>query len=107
MSKTKAITNDIVRNTSTQRIIFRILLGSIIALSVVYVYIIGSITFNVIARKSLDNTARVLGSDISEKELTYLNNINQVNKEYATTLGFVDIKSNIFATRSITHVAMR
>ena len=107
MSKTKAITNNIVRNTNTQRIIFRILLGSIIALSIIYVYIIGSITFNVVARKSLENTARVLGSDISEKELTYLNNINQVNKEYAATLGFVDIKSNIFATRSITHVAMR
>ena len=107
MSKTKAITNDIVSNTNTQRIIFRILLGSIIALSIVYVYMIGSITFNVVARKSLESTARVLGSDISEKELTYLNNINQVNKEYAATLGFVDTKSNIFATRSITHVAMR
>ncbi len=107
MSKTKAITKDIVRNYNTQRIIFRFLLTGIISLSIIYVYIIGSITFNVVARKSLESTARTLGSNISEMELTYLNNMNEVSKGYAATLGFVDAKSNIFATRSITHVAMR
>jgi hypothetical protein len=107
MSKTKAITNDIVGNTNTQRIIFRILLGSLLSLFIVYIYIIGSITFNVIARKSLENTSRMLGSNISQLELTYLSNMNEVNKARATSLGFVDTNSNIFATRSITHVAIR
>lgn len=107
MSKTKAIVNDIRSDGYTQRMIFRVLLGSLLSLSIVYVYMIGSITFNVVARKSLENTARVLGSNISELELTYLSNINDVNKARATTLGFVDTKSNIFATRDITHVAMR
>ena len=107
MSKAKAITEDIANNIYTRRTIFRILLGSLLSLFIVYIYMIGSITFNVVARKSLENTARSLGSDISQLELTYLNNINDVNKARATDLGFVDTKSNIFATRSINSVAMR
>ncbi len=107
MSKTKAIANDIAKNTNTQRVIFKILMGSLLSLSVVYIYMIGSITFNVIARKSLENTERILGSNISNLELTYLSNMNEINKTRAATLGFVDSKSNIFATRSINHVAIR
>lgn len=108
MSKTKAIANEIVENSSMRRVIFRVLLGSLLTLSVVYIYMIGSITFNVVARKSLDTTAKMLNSNISQLELTYLSEINNVNKAKATSLGFVDVgKSNIFATRTITHVAMR
>jgi len=107
MKKTKEIANDIRVNTNTQRVIFRILVGSLLSLFVVYIYIIGSITFNVIARKSLETTDAKLGNDISQLELTYLSSMNNVNKSLATSLGFVDTKSNIFATRTITHVAMR
>ena len=90
MSKTKAIANDIAKNTTTQRTILRILVGSLLSLFVVYIYMIGSITFNVVARKSLDVTARNLGSSISNLELTYLSDMG-----------------HIFATRTITHVAIR
>ena len=107
MSKTKAIANDIVGNTNTQRTILRFLVGSLLCLFVVYIYMIGSITFNVVARKSLETTARSLGSNISNLELTYLSDIGQINKTRATELGFVDTNSNIFATRTITHVAIR
>ena len=107
MSKTKAIANEIVENSNTRRIIFRVLLGSLLSLSVIYIYIIGSITFNVVARKSLDTTAKILGSNISQLELTYLSETNNVNKAKAVSLGFVDTKSSIYATRSITHVAIR
>lgn len=107
MSKTKAIANDIAANTDTRRFIFRIIVSSLICLCLVYVYMIGSITFNVIARKSLETTARNLNSSISQLELTYLSSINSVNKDKAIELGFVETKSNIYATRSINHVAIR
>ncbi|HAQ02751.1 TPA: hypothetical protein DEP30_03110 [Candidatus Nomurabacteria bacterium] len=107
MSKTKAIANEIVENSNTQRVILRILLGSLLSLSIVYIYMIGSITFNVVARKSLDRTAQILNSNISDLELTYLSNMNNINRTLATNNGFVDTKSNIFAKRSITSVAMR
>ena len=107
MSKTKAIANEIVENSNTQRVILRILLGSLLSLSIVYIYMIGSITFNVVARKSLDRTGQILNSNISDLELTYLSNMNNINRTLATNNGFVDTKSNIFAKRSITSVAMR
>lgn len=107
MSKTKAIANDIVVNTRTQRILFNIILGSLLSFFLVYMYIIGSITFNIVARKSLENTTKTLGNNISQLELTYLNSMNEINKTHATYLGFVDTNSNIFATRYITHVAIR
>jgi hypothetical protein len=100
MTKAKAITNDIVQNHDTQRVIFRVLVGSLLALSIVYVYLIGSITFNVLARKSLDNTVRQVGSHISTLELTYLAKANEIDKNYAASLGFVETNANIFAMRA-------
>lgn len=107
MTKVKVITNDIVQNKNTQRIIFNVLLSSIITLSVVYIYLIGSITFNVLARKSLESTVRTLGSEVSSLELTYLNSTNKIDKNYATSLGFVDVKDNILASRNNSRVAVR
>lgn len=105
--KTKEITSEIITNTYTQKVLFRFLVGSLMVMFMVYIYIIGSITFNVIARKSLENTARTLGSNISQLELNYLNNLNNVSKEQALALGFVDVNSNIFATRLASYVAIR
>lgn len=108
MSNAKAITSHILESSKTQRVIFRVLLSGIIVLSVVYVYLIGSITFNVLARKSLETQSRVLGSHVSELELAYLNTANKIDKNYALSLGFVEIHNNIFATRTTpTRVAVR
>ena len=107
MTKAKAITNDIVQNINTQIMLFRILIIASIILSILYIYLIGSITFNVIARKSLENTVTDLTSQVNQLDLTYLNNIKGINKEYAQSKGFVDVHQNIFASRNINHVAIR
>ena len=107
MIKTQAITNDITQNTDTQKKLLRILLASSAVLFTIYIYLIGSITFNVIARKTLEGTVVSLNGHINQLELTYLNNINAIDKEYALSNGFVEVKQNLFASRSITHVAIR
>jgi glycerol-3-phosphate acyltransferase PlsY len=108
MNKAKAITNDIVQNAHTQRTIFRVLILSLILLSVVYTYLIGSITFNVLARKTLDTTAHELGSHVSELELSDMTLANKIDKNYAVSIGFVDVQKNIFATRDASvRVALR
>jgi len=107
MTKAKAMTNDISQNINTQKIIFRGLITGSVLLFSLYIYLIGSITFNIIARKSLENTSMVLTGQINELESVYLNNINKIDKEYATANGFVEVKQNIFATRDINHVAIR
>ncbi len=107
MNKVKTITVDMIENNYRRRTLFKILMGGLIVLAITYIYLIGSITFNVLARKSLENTARLSSSNVSELELTYLSNLNKINKDYAFSMGFVDARNNIFATRSISHVAIR
>ena len=107
MSKAKEITTNIVENSYIQKILLRILISSLIVLSVIYIYFIGSITFNVLARKTLEGTVRNLSSNISNLELTYLSSANKINKDFALSKGFVEINNNIFATRGSARVAMR
>jgi glycerol-3-phosphate acyltransferase PlsY len=107
MTKVKTITNDIAENINTQKILFRILIVSSAMLFVAYIYLVGSITFNVIARKSLEKNVVDLTSHVNQLDLTYLNNINEIDKNYAISNGFVDVHQNIFATRNINYVAIR
>lgn len=107
MTKAKEITNNIKENISTQKILFRALITGSILLFSVYIYLIGSITFNVIARKSLENSVAALSSSVNQLDLTYMNNMNQINKDYALANGFVEVHQNIFASRDINHVAIR
>jgi HJR/Mrr/RecB family endonuclease len=107
MNKTKEITQTIASNPTTQRTIFRVLVGALVLLSVVYVYVIGSITFNVLARKSLESTVHTLGSHISELELTYLSNANKIDKSFALSKGYVETHQSVYAVRGEARVALR
>jgi hypothetical protein len=107
MSKVKEITSNITENSYIQKILLRILVGSLIVLSIVYIYLIGSITFNVLARKTLETTSRSLSSNISKLELTYLDSANKINKDLALSMGYVEVNNNIFASRGSTRVALR
>ena len=106
-NKAQEITTSIVYNHNTQHMLFRVFVSALVLLSIVYVYLIGSITFSVLARKSLESTARTLGSHVSNLELTYLANMNKIDKNYALSKGFVDTHNNIFATRKAPSVAIR
>lgn len=107
MSKAKAITNELSHNMNTQRALFRVMIICLVVLFTAYAYLIGSITFNVIARKSLESTILSLNSEVNELEITYLDNVNQIDKDYALSKGFVEVHQNIFASRNINHVAIR
>jgi hypothetical protein len=51
MTKAKEITNDIRNNMSTQKMLFYILIFCSALLCAVYMYLIGSITFNNVSNK--------------------------------------------------------
>jgi hypothetical protein len=99
-AKTKAITKDIAQNMNTQKILLKILLIGTASLFFVYIYLVGSITFNVIARKSLENTVSTLSSNVNKLDLVYLDSVNKIDKEFAFKNGFVETKENIFASRN-------
>jgi hypothetical protein len=107
MTKVKMITNNIVENTKTQKILFNILISSTLVLCLVYGYLIVSMTFNIIARKSLEKNLATLTNEVNDLNITYINNINEINKEYALSKGFVDAPQNIFVSRNINHIAIR
>ncbi|MDE2031048.1 MAG: hypothetical protein KGI58_02180 [Patescibacteria group bacterium] len=108
MNKAKTLTIEIVKDRDTRKVIFRVFVSMLIVLSIVYAYLIGAITFNILARKSLESTVLTLSSKVSNLELTYLNSTNKIDKSYAMSLGFVDAKNNIFITRNNTDsVAIR
>ncbi|MBP6931288.1 MAG: hypothetical protein KBD48_00465 [Candidatus Pacebacteria bacterium] len=108
MNKAKEITQTLGTDMNMQRIVFRVLVSSLVLLAMVYIYFIGSITFNVIARKTLETNMHELGSRVSNLELSYLASSNSVDKNFALSVGFVDATSPIFATRSVaSRVALR
>ncbi len=108
MTKAKAITNELTQNIKTQKTLFRFLVGSIVLLFIVYVYLIGSITFNIVARKSLETSVANLKEDVNKLDLAYLDKVNKIDKSYALSLGFIEAKNSIFAMRNnINHVAIR
>lgn len=100
-------TNNIIESHHLEKTLFKSLLVVFVLLSVTYIYFISSITFNVLARKSLDNSVRSLENDISEKELTYMNSLNKIDKSFALSKGFVEVNNSIFAERVTTRVAIR
>lgn len=107
MTKAIAITKDIQNNISTQKILLRILLFLVVLLSISYIYLIGNITFNVVARKSLEASLANLSSEVNKLDLVYLNKVNGIDKNYAIGNGFVENRHNIFVSRDINHVAIR
>jgi hypothetical protein len=107
MSNVKNITHNIIEDSSIQRTLFRSLMIALSLLSLTYLYLISSITFNVLARKTLDTTTRNLETSINAKEIAYMNDLNKIDKSYALSKGFVDVPQTIFAVRSVDRVAIR
>jgi hypothetical protein len=107
-TKAKAITIEITQNMNTQKVLLRALLIGTASLFLVYIYLVGSITFNVVARKSLENNLATLTSRVNKLDLAYLDSVNKIDKDYALARGFVDANDSIFASRGdINHVAIR
>lgn len=105
--KIKKITQQIPSDDNSRRQMFRILVGSLGALCLCYVYLIGSITFNVLARKSLEAEARVVSSKVSQLELEYIALSNSIDAKYGIDNGFVEAKGTLFASRDSARVAMK
>ncbi len=106
--KTLAFTKQIVDDNQTRKQIFRVLMSVTIILSICYVYFIGSITFSIVARKTLESTMRETSSRVSSLEVEYLTLSNKVDVPTGIARGFVDPQNTIFATRTTeSRVAMR
>ncbi len=69
------------------------------ALFICYLYVVGAITFSVIERKGLEESTKVLASDISMQELEYLKAEKTLTKETAYLSGFIEPASITFTAQ--------
>ncbi len=107
MSNARTITNEMVPNSNIRKIILKFIISTLILIFLAYLYLISSITFNVVARKSLDSTAHDLSSKVGTLEVSYLTLSNTIDQSKALSLGFVDSHNNIIVTREDNRVAVR
>lgn len=91
----------------TRKAIFRVLVGALIFLSLLYMYFIGSITFNILARKSLEVSLKDIGNNVSQIELEYIALSNSINSQMGKDIGFIEAKGTIFAQKGDGRVALR
>lgn len=98
MHKLKINTN-IVNNDNLERKLFYALASVLFILFVSYVYFLGSITFNIVERNSLNADIRNLSSTIGDLEQEYLSLSNNIDLHLADSLGFKETKNSRFVSR--------
>lgn len=89
---------NIVDNNDLKRKTLNFMLCSFGILALSYVYIIGSMVFDIVERKTLEAEARNLSNEVRELEIVYLNESNKIDITFAEAKGFREVSTN-FVTR--------
>lgn len=96
---TREFTKNIANDGALRRRIFRILISSIGVLSICYVYLIGTITFNVVARRALEANMNEINSTVGQLELQSINLTNNIDIAYGKEHGFTEAKGTLFVNK--------
>jgi len=98
--KLKSYANNvnIIDSGNLQKRIFNIMLWTLGALVLIYVFLLGNMVFNIVERKALETYALTLSNEVGELELKYLSESQKIDLNLAYSLGFKDTKA-AFATR--------
>jgi hypothetical protein len=89
---------NIIDNNDLRKRIFSFMLMGLGALALCYVFLLGSMVFNIIERKGLEADARVLSNEVGDLELNYLSLSNKIDLNLSHSLGFNETHA-IFSTR--------
>ena len=84
--------------------ILHFLIFSIGALGLLYVFLLGSMVFNIISRKSYENEAKVLVTQVGEMELEYFSMSEKVDLSLSHSLGFKEIKPTYVSRKATSSV---
>lgn len=91
-SKTLALKN-------VEKRAFAVLTLLLMVLGVLYGYLISTSIVNVIVREEAEEEIAVLGSELSELELTYISRKNTIDQGRAQALGYTKLSHKEFVTR--------
>lgn len=98
-SKLKIHINSVnIMNNSFENVALKYIFYSFGILAIVYVFVLGNMVSNIVARKGLEADARALSNEVNDLELAYLSMSNNVDLPLSYSLGFKETKTN-FATR--------
>lgn len=68
--------------------LFQYLLWVALAGVLIYMYFIGSIVFNVVARKGIEAENHTLTSELAQMQVKYLATMGNIDMDYAKSIGF-------------------
>ncbi len=88
----------IVDNDNLKRRVLYFMFSSLGLLGMFYVLILGNMVFNIVERRTLDGSARLLENEVAGLELAYLQASNKVDLVLAESMGFKEAKIK-FAVR--------
>jgi hypothetical protein len=92
-----------IKNTEKNRhiqIAFWMLAAAIIALAVMYMYLVNKTVWNVVAKQNMEKNMATLNSELSEKEFEYISSVSGITMETASKMGFVSAADKtIFVSR--------
>ena len=83
-----------------EKTIFWSLLGALLLSLGFYMYCINATVHNVVVRQNLESEASSLTLEIGNKEFKYITKRNAVTLELAHSLGFKDVETKKFISRS-------
>jgi hypothetical protein len=90
--------NIMTNNIEVKRIILNTMLSILAALALWYVFILGSMVFDIVERKALEKEVATLSNEVGELELSYLSVSNSIDLSLSSSMGFKETKAT-FATR--------
>lgn len=82
-----------------ERIVFS-LIGLSLVFGTYYAVLISQTVLNAVKEREAQALIQELQKDIAELELAYIENENSLNMDYAYALGFKDVESRQFVTRT-------
>ena len=86
-------------NIEVERMILRSMLSLMGGLALLYVFILGTMVFNIVQRKALEKQALTLASEVSSLELSYLSVSGNIDVALSSSMGFKEIQPT-FVTRT-------
>lgn len=81
------------------KILFFILIGMIVMLSVSYMFFVSSTVRNVVVRKSLIEQVASLNSTLATLESEYVSSSSLVDMDLAVSLGFREVRNPTFISK--------
>lgn len=90
-----SITNN---NVSGRAVVLKSMLTSLVLLALLYFFILGSMVFNIVERKNLEQNALTLSSQVGNLELSYLAVSNSIDSAMSASMGFEKVNVS-YATR--------